>query len=460
MEKILFALGHEDLENYIESQIKGSFIVINDAAFYKDAIIKKVKANNPNIVIIRETLQGSENIMSILYEIRTNFPKIRIIFIAKERDVGDEFLATLVNYGIYDIIYSGKTNAKNIISLIKQPNGYREVQHLQPMPVLDEKTNKIIFQAPGEKEVIKEVVIEKEVVVEKIIEKENKIPEADKKIRKNTANKVVTKQKIISFLGSKEGVGNSSLALNTALLLAKEGYKTIFLEFDEKTPSVSYWYEIGFIDKGIDSAIYGIQTDDLKKIKEGIIQTEYLKTLKNSDMIENYKKMPNIDFMFFSNKYLTKGEDSDNIDIIDLKYSKELFLHLLFQMEYDFIILDVSSDISNIVTKNALNHSQKVFITITQDVSTIGYALYKINEIKKMGINVESKFNYIVNKLDKTDLSLKGIEEWLQKSNILSVPYENKDFINSNYRGLPVCLYTKKTEVKKSLNAIKENILK
>lgn len=518
MEKILLAVGFRQLEDFLEKQLKKEYIFVGTTV-YREGIIRAIGQKNPDVVIIRETLEGHENILSIIYEVRTKFPKIRVVFIAGKREPGDALLATLVNYGIYDILQGEKIRAQEVVALIRKPNEYKNVQHLQPMPMLDESRNEVLFQAPTatiqEREVIKEIYIEKgnhapvekqptgkglntkkqekepsnivleeKPVAEETQEKkktksEKKVETVQKEVGKDGAKKsfldklmskseistsleekmtATTKQKIITFMGSKGGVGNSSLAFNTALSLAQKGLKTIYLEFNDKTPAVSYWYELGFVEDGIDSALVALESNNFEKVEEAIVKSAELKKTE-SLMQKNYRKFPSsLDFMFYSNKYLTR-ENDELEQKVDMGLSKELFLYLMFQLDYDFIILDVPSDIHHPVTANALIYSNKVFMTLTQDVSTIGYAIYKMNELNKAGLNISKKLFYLINKFEKADLSLKEIEDWIQMDNMTTIPILNKEFVNANFLGLPVTLYSKNSGLRSAFQKIEKLIV-
>ena len=431
MEKILLAVGFRQLEEFLEKQLKKEFQFVGSTV-YREGVIRAIGQKKPDIVIIRETLAGNENIMSIVYEIRSKFPKTRIIFIAGKREPGDELLATLVNYGVYDILQGEKIQANQIISLIRKPNEYKDVKHLQPVPVLDEKKNKILFQAPQatETQIIKEIYVEsKTPVLEKKANTEPNSPtvkiekapineveeDTSSKQKKGLLSKIAgitesaksdnqsvqnpifatpsisqvekSKQKTITFIGGKGGVGTTSLALNTSVLLAQRGFKVIFIEFNDTTPSVSYWYELGLVEDGIDSCLTSLTEGKFDKIKKAIITSETLKS-KDSSLLKSYKKFPNtLDFLFFSQHHLA----NENKKFIDLSMSKELYLYLMFQLDYDFIILDVPYDISNQASLNGLIYSNKVFTVVTQDVSSIGYNLYNVHELEKKGINLSKK---------------------------------------------------------------------
>ncbi|MDF2879502.1 MAG: hypothetical protein K0R54_59 [Clostridiaceae bacterium] len=502
MEKILLAVGFRQLEEYIEKQLKKEFLFVGTTV-YREGILRAIGQKNPDIVIIRETLEGRENILSLIYEIRGKFPRLRIVFIAGKREPGDALLATLVSYGIYDILQGEKIQAQEVISLIRKPNEYKDVKHLQPAPVLDEKSNKVLFQAPEaivkEKEIIKEIYIGNETGEAnkdstsiqsattdiKLDDKEKPEPQKTTNIKtskptqeqplkhgflskfkgKNDVVEIqntlaITKQKIITFMGSKSGVGNSVTALNTATLLAQRGLKTIYIELNERTPSVSYWYELGYIEDGIDSAIIALQDNNYKKVNDAIISSKELKKTESS-MQKNYKKLPDsLDFMFFSKKYLTKDESIDLQEPLDMSLSKELYLYLIFQAGYDFIILDVPANISNDISRNALIYSNKVFVTITQDISTIGYSIYNTHELDKKGLSINNRMHYILNKFEKTDLSIKEIEDWIQTKEILTIPLLNKEYINSSFIGIPISLYSKNQNLKSSFQKIVEKIIK
>lgn len=485
--KILLAVGHRQLEEYLESQLSKEFEFVG-ATVYREGILRAVAQKLPDIVVTRETLNGTENIMSIVYSIRANYPDVRIIFIAGNREPGDELLATLVNYGVYDILYGSNIPAQKIVSLIRKPNTYSDVKHLQPVPLLDEERNRVLFEAPEAKKEVEVVEItnntnggekleeEKEIKINyeqtedvKNDDEEDKgkfiskirLPKVDivrqkkKEIQTFSGIGSVASERIITFIGGKSGVGTTSTSINTAFLLAKKGYKVIYVEFNERYPAVSYWYELGLTSYGIDSCIEALNERKFGEIKKAIIRTKDLKKTPSS-MQKIYKAFPDtLDFMFFSKEYLSGIKEKPKIN-----NSKELFLHLMYQMGYDFVIIDVPSDIENEATQNGLIFSNRVFSVITQDVSSIGYHVFNINDLEKKGIEIVSKNVYVVNRyIPNSDFSLKDISEWIETDKLLTVPSCDKDFINANLEGLPVVLYSKNPELISSINKIVVNIL-
>lgn len=464
MKKVLLAVGHRQLEEYLKLQLDKEFSFVG-ATVYKEGIMKAIEQKVPDIIIIRETLDGTENIMSVVYKIRSNYPDIRIVFLAGNRKVGDELLATLVNYGVYDILNGANISAQKVISLVRTANSYNDVKQFQPVPLLDEERNKILFEAP-EVEIIKEVVFrdtetieDRELVESKTDEKSInrvKLLQVSKDKESENVSQVFTdinnnivNEKIITFIGGKNGVGTTTLAINTAFAIANKKNKVIFIEFNDKYPAVSYWYELGFISQGIETCIENITDKNYADINKSIIRSVDLKKQK-TNMQKNYKKFPNtLDFMFFSKEHLFNYKKQ-----VKMENFKELFLYFIYQLGYDFVIIDVPSDTENKATQNALIFSNKVFSVVTQDISSIGYYLSNINNLRKMGINIDLKNNLILNKYIRSDFTQKDIKEWVEVDKMLVVFDFSKDFIDANFEGIPAIIKNQNVELLSNINNI------
>lgn len=619
-QKVVFAIGFRDLENYIQNSLINEIDVVGTTV-YREGIIKAVEQRNPDTIVIRETLDGQIDIMGILYQLRTNYPHVRVVIIASQRHAGDSFLATLVNYGIFDIIQGNKVSALEIVDRIKNPNTYRDVAHYQPKPEFDENKNKMLFHAPDlevakpkeiVREIVKEVYVEPKPVVPEEQKKElkdffekpssrvmdfgeevNSIPDAysdednsdcgsqgqdrtqhlqdllnqrslamakepsgqgifsfssdetelsennyDRSTRTHPAEarsnnsfdediaeipifkpeqintvaiepsvktlkkprqgvksvpivergasnivgykesrptqekgvlnklkllatgKSASRQKIITFTGAKRGLGVTSMALNTAIALASSGSKTLFIEFEDRTPSVSYWYELSSINKGIDSALVSIDEENYPEVKNAIIYSEYIKNVDGA-LQNNYKKLPNnLNFLLYSHSYISRVQSETNIDnLLRGEALKELFFYILFQLEYDFIVIDIPSSQKS-VFEDIAQYSNQLFFTINQDVSTIGYTASLLADLKKKNIDLENKINFIVNRYVKSNLDKKEIINWIDSKNVITFPDINKEFINANYSGVPLSLAISNSGVKSSLKEIRNMILR
>lgn len=154
--RVFFAIGIKSMEEFLKKQLSKEFQFVGEA-IYREAVVNNAFQCNPDIIILRETLSGSKNILDIVYEIRLQLPDARIVFLASDRKPGDPLLAELVGNGVYDILVGNKLSAPEIIDLIREPNKFSDVAMYKPKMTIDQKTNEPLFEAPPVKEVVKHV---------------------------------------------------------------------------------------------------------------------------------------------------------------------------------------------------------------------------------------------------------------------------------------------------------------
>ncbi|CCL32478.1 TPA: ParA family protein [Clostridioides difficile] len=637
MVKICLAVAFNDLEEYlienteyIQKEIGDDVEFVGEVA-YREGVMQSILNNTPDILIIREGLPGKVDILRLVQELTLcfPFPKLRIIFISKDRRIGDALLASLVQFRVYDIIVGNNIDAFSIIEKIITPNILndvaqflpkiretekntklfeaqdlelikkaseinqtvkKEIKPLKPIKNIehhdkkvprDYSEEKIILEREIENEIKEEIVIEDELIniekeeeiiiedeglnieddlieeeiiieeeienkeelnieediviedeglnieddlieeelitieenliidedinkneeelnIEKQIEnkeelkiekeikdylKEDISVKEDKKqekkikiIKKNKPlrNKLpLTKsseekftyvkkvnQQIISFLGAKQGVGNSQISFNVAVDLANKGLKVLYIDLNERS-SINDIFYLGFDEVGIDTALEGIDKNDYILINKSIVTINNL--LNEYELLyKSYLKFPKtLEFLFFSQKYVEEKHE------IPINKIKDLNLYLIMQKGYDFIIINATNDIHNELSELLLIYSAKIFFTIAQDASVIKNNLLQTKIMDEKGINFREKFYYLLNKYDNSNFNKDQIYEWMSDSldlegfPIITIPNLNREFINSNFNGLPLILDNKKNkEMKKSFLDIYNIIIK
>lgn len=162
--KLFFAIGMKQMETMIINGLPSNYKLVGEAV-YREAIVKNAFQSNPDILILRETLSGTQDILSIVNELRIKLPDTRIIFLSVDRVPGDRLLAELVNLGVYDLLAAKTLSVIDVNELIKKPNKFTDVAIYRQNVSLGNK-NEILFQAPNVKEVVKEVVKTKTVYVD------------------------------------------------------------------------------------------------------------------------------------------------------------------------------------------------------------------------------------------------------------------------------------------------------
>lgn len=163
--KVYFAIAHKSVEDYIEEQLADEIEVIGSAV-YRESVVQAIKKEEPDILVIRETLPGNIDFLEIIDAVRVESQKhVQIIVMTGGRQPGDEFLSALVRYSVFDLVIGDSINIKEVCNLIRKPNVWKDVSMYAPKVKIDEKTKKQIFEAPNipkvvEKEVIREIIVD------------------------------------------------------------------------------------------------------------------------------------------------------------------------------------------------------------------------------------------------------------------------------------------------------------
>ena len=166
MYKVYLAVGNEGVEKYIKSQKPLLEKMLNDTVnfvgvtVYKEGALQGIKDYHPDVVVLREGLQGNIDILDLIYKIRLESSNTRVIFITKTREVGDAFLAATVQMGVYDLIVGDKISVKDLLKKIVHPTKFIDVAHYIPKITVDERTSKTVFSAPNVDELVKQRVDE------------------------------------------------------------------------------------------------------------------------------------------------------------------------------------------------------------------------------------------------------------------------------------------------------------
>lgn len=276
-------------------------------------------------------------------------------------------------------------------------------------------------------------------------------------------------QRIITFVGGSYGAGTSQIAFNTALELARSGYKVIYMDLNQLRSSIESIFQLGYSDVGIDTALKGIERNDFDLVDKSIITIDkilYIEEDNPSPLYKTYSKLPkNLDYLFFSQDHIRKILMSEPVDI-NTNMLKDLNMYLLMQEGYDFIILDAPSNMGDKLTEIATVFSMKLFFIITQDISVITNNINcQLKLLDEKRINYREKCYYILNKTENANLNYNKIYKWLVEStqieglDMVNIPYIQRDFITANYEGIPISWLSNSKDLKKAFSEIIKLIL-
>ena len=642
MKKILLAINHKETEETIKTMVKDDFLCVGTAT-YKEAVLPLLKDTQPDVLVLRDTLQGNTPILQMIEDIRIEAPDTRIVFISKLRSKTDSLLAALVSYGIYDIINKDIVPVDEMVSHIIHPRNFRDVslyytgvekvehepeesmpENTQPKPGFwgslfgskpktEPVTNPAPFQNPDRQapavdtETLRMAIREEErrkvqqdmdaliqdaihkatkELSEKVTEKDASIAELKVSLRKKNqqaeqerqaANEAQVKaeraermlqsqkeamtavqaehakqiaalakaddpkwfqtqlaengkrvqqlenalsqreqelqdvsaqfealqkdfqnvqeqqtgntdaalaqaqeeiQKLqhelqtrkenadtdfdgeeeglqlapaieytipandqnhsIIFLGAKHGVGNTTVALNTAVNIASNGYKVLLLELNPNFPMLNHFFEFTSITNGIDTACDGILSNNTQAVDMAIIQPHLLRP-KKRELRVSYKKLPpSLHFMLYSNEFLIQDKHP-----LDQRAIKDMFYYLTVQKQYSYILIDLQPDDTEMqeVFLRSGFLADKLILTMTQDTHSIVSAGHMMEMLSaSRAANLIANETVVLNRYQNSASVKRGdVQKWLKlkRENIICLSDDPVVYFDSSGFGIP-----------------------
>lgn len=135
-EKLLLALGERQLESFIKLKMSKEFVFTKEAS-YREIVIKRIREERPDIVLIREALKGSMSIESLVLDIRENYPDVRVVFYTSKNRPGEPLLRRLVSYGVYDLIGGESITEAQIYDGLLNPKKLSDVRQYLDAPSIE-----------------------------------------------------------------------------------------------------------------------------------------------------------------------------------------------------------------------------------------------------------------------------------------------------------------------------------
>lgn len=483
MIKIYLAMGHKDLENFIinhkpllEKELKDSIEFVGRAV-YREATLQGVKDTKPDILMLRESLQGKLNISDLIYDIKVSSSKTRIIVLTGDRSIGDPFLASLVNWGVYDLLIGNKVNTKELLKSIVYPKEFSDVAMYAPKATINENTNQVVYEQPiiptqkvetKEKEQfdrkIEQATATKPIKINEVNPIKKEKPKQKKSLFGRKIESKTINQQIVTFVGGSEGVGNSHIAFNTAVNLANEGFNILYMDLNNKHSAMDTIFQLGYEDIGLDKALEATDNQDYETIEQCIgTIPKALSVISKKDYLYNtYIKLPTtLNFMFFSQLCM-----NGQVNVVaSLPKFQKLMQMLLRDFHFDVIILDAPANMRNPLTQMSIMYAEKLFFTVTQDNSVLASLIKGTRVLDNKNIMFKNKMNIIINKFEKCDFSSKNVYQLLSGNldydsfSIYTMPNLNREFISASFNAMPILLVSKNKELQKTFSDIKQIIM-
>lgn len=251
--------------------------------------------------------------------------------------------------------------------------------------------------------------------------------------------------RLIAFMGTKHGVGNTTVALNTAVALANAGFKTCFIELNQKFPMVNGFFEFNNITFGLDTAVMALQQNNYNIASRCIIKPHGVNTV-NKNIKKVYNRLPGpLHFMLYSNEFLIKSK-TEEAPIISDRDLKDLAYFLTVQERYSYVIIDLQPDDQAALDTFLVSpyRVHQLVLTTTQDTHGIKTAGLMITALaRSRGSDLVRAAEFVVNQFSsKNRMSADKICEALHipRSRLSKITLDSEGYMNANYTMVPYIL--------------------
>lgn len=248
---------------------------------------------------------------------------------------------------------------------------------------------------------------------------------------------MMRKQQSVMFLGSRDGVGCTTIAFNTALMLAAEGHRVIYIDFREEIPSQIVRLDISPKPcEGLDTFILNY--------KENIVYLDQCKIrLKKPELAS-------LDILGFSTEFVSKGQFY-NWQKTFARTVKEV------QPLYDYVICDAMLTQTN---KSALlqlaKAVDKVAVVTTQDSFIGTTTLWLTQWLSSNGLVLDEHVCLIVNQFENVFPGESDMQKIFKIKSVFRIPEDRKGMLYADSQGLPYMFGPKRAKTRMYFQKIRD----
>lgn len=192
--------------------------------------------------------------------------------------------------------------------------------------------------------------------------------------------------RVCVVLGAKHGVGNSTVALNLAVSMARQGHKTILLELNDRFPLINEFFELTNVPVGLQAALKAAAAGDIHTVDSSIIRFRATRP-ENSALTKAYRKLPSgFHTLVYSNQDLVESQ-SGRRNLPEPGQIGRLLDLLKENQGYSRIVVDIQPDEPQ--TLQAITSCgvelDKLIMTLSHDTHSVSSAGVLIAALSKAG---------------------------------------------------------------------------
>jgi len=245
---------------------------------------------------------------------------------------------------------------------------------------------------------------------------------------------VVKFGRILTLLGSKGGVGTTTLAVNLAVELAEEKRRNavVLVDMNRLYGEIPLFLEI--------------------KPKYNLSEiTKHINRLDPTFLMDILSKHHTGVYVLPSESYWKEGEKTT-------PKIMERILSLLKRM-FDFIVIDAGTSIDDTTVK-AFEMSDLIFIISVLSLPCLSNTSKLLSSLKEIGYPQPERIRVIINRyIKQSELTLKDAAEGIKKDIYWTIPNDYRATMNAINQGLPLSSVASNSPIAKSLKDLAENII-
>ena len=250
---------------------------------------------------------------------------------------------------------------------------------------------------------------------------------------------------VIAFMGTKHGVGNTTVAMNTAIAMANCGFKTLYIEVNRQFPMVNEFFEFSNIVRGLDTALSALQRNNSKLAAQCIIKPHGIVTKKRALSKVYHRLSGPLHFLLYSNDFLIKCKDGTAPYFTEREF-KDLIYFLVMQERYSYIILDIQPDDQPSINTFLCSayHVNQLVLTMTQDphsITTAGFMITALARSRNPSLIRNAEF--VVNQFSPGNkMSISRISDFLHlpTNRLQKISLDSKGYMDSSFSAVPYIL--------------------
>ena len=135
MNKVLLAINNQVAENAYKTKLaeKSSDYEVVGCMVSQESVVDFLAEDSADILILLDGLPGKGGDSFVFARnLKRKYPSLRIIFMTGERKPGDQDLAKLVSFQIYDILASGAIKLNDMVAKTLTPTTWEEASIYLP----------------------------------------------------------------------------------------------------------------------------------------------------------------------------------------------------------------------------------------------------------------------------------------------------------------------------------------